>query len=134
MPKPFKTLSEVAPRDAEKLARVAERLTAGDARAFAEADPADFHDSTDVGSVFADRELDGMIVYPEHVRYVDEYGMATTTCAYLAFSHAAFSGAAVWDNATGRPHFRLIELYVRDEPAFRAWLARREAEPGPPTA
>ena len=83
-----------------------------------------------------------MILYPEHVRHVvvrsarasprDEYGMATTACAYLAFSHAAFSGAAVWDNATGRPHFRLIELYLRDETAFRAWLRRREDEPDPP--
>lgn len=132
MPKPFKPLSEVDPRDAGRLARAAERLTAGDARAFAEADPADFHDSADVGAVFADRELDGMILYPEHVRHVDEYGMATAACAYLAFSHAAFSGAAVWDNATGRPHFRLIELYVRDEPAFRAWLARRGDEPDLP--
>ena len=58
--------------------------------------------------------------------------MATTACAYLAFSHAAFSGAAVWDNATGRARFRLIELYVRDEAAFRAWLRRREDEPDPP--
>jgi hypothetical protein len=131
MPKLFKTLNEVDPRDAEKLARAAERLTAGDARAFAESDPADFRDPADVGGVFADRELDGLILYPEHVRHVDEYGMATAACAYLAFSHAAFSGAAVWDNATGRARFRLIELYVRDEAAFRAWLARREPGPEP---
>ena len=125
MPKPFKTLSEVDPRDVEALARATERLTAEDARAFGETDPADFQDSDDVGGPFADRELDGMIVFPEHVRHVDEYGIATAACAYLAFSHAAFSGAAVWDNATVRPFFRVIDLHVRDEAAFRAWLARR---------
>ena len=105
MPKPFKSIDEIDPADVARLARAAERLTFEDARAFAEADPADFCDPADVGGVFADRELDGMILYPEHVRHVvvrsarasprDEYGMATTACAYLAFSHAAFSGAAV---------------------------------------
>jgi hypothetical protein len=125
MAKPFKNKDELDSLDVDRLKALVEGMTAADAARFGDTDPADFEDHQDIDRCFADRTRDGLVVYPEQVRNYDEYGFRTIVCAYLTLSHAAFAGGAVWDNAVGTPVFRLTDLRVRDEPGFKAWLARQ---------
>jgi len=120
----FKTLDQLPPPAVEALRARLEALTRDEALRFSEADPGDYSDREDATQLFADHELDGLILFPEQVLDRDEYGFRTVLCAYFTLSHAAFSGGAVWDNANGKAVFRITDLRVRDDGGFSAWVGR----------